>query len=275
MIDSHVHFWKFNEVRDAWITAEMSVIRRDFFPPDLLPELKKNQVEGAVAVQADQSEKETRFLINFSKQYHEIFGVIGWIDLLHPGLEQRLEKFSEEKIIKGWRHIVQAEPKGFLENPLFLENVKMLGSRNYTYGILVYHYQLPEVLDFVKKLPEQKLILNHIGKPDLKTLERVNWSKNIRKLAEHENIYCKISGLVTEAEKGKWTKEMLFSHIEVVVKSFGINRIMFGSDWPVMLLNSNYSEWLNLLKEYFQTFSKKEQRKVFHQNAVEFYNLKL
>ena len=273
MIDTHVHFWEYDEIRDSWIDENMQVIRRNFLPENIDPLLEENNVDGIIVVQADQSEAETDFLVKLSKDYSKILGIVGWIDLQSEHLEQNLLKYKDQKIIKGWRHIVQAEPKGFLDNPTFLKNVKTLGKNNYTYGILVYHYQLPEVVDFVSKLPDQTLVLNHCGKPDLKSFEKENWQKQIQNLAEYDQVYCKISGLVTEAENGKWTQDILCEYIDFVLSKFGIDRVMFGSDWPVMLLNSNYSEWLSLVKKYIQQFSSSEQEKILFKNAQKCYNL--
>ncbi len=273
MIDSHVHFWNYNEIRDSWIDESMQVIRRDFLPKDIDPILKSNNVEGIIVVQADQSEEETDFLVRLSNDYAKIYGKVGWIDLLDQNLNQKLEQYQNTKIIKGWRHIVQAEPPGFLTNPLFVKNVKTLGTKNYTYGILVYHFQLPEVLEFVSKLPNQPLILNHLGKPDLKSLEFDNWKKQISELSKFENVYCKLSGLVTEAHAGQWNKEMLWPYMDLAIETFGVERVMFGSDWPVMLLNTNYTEWLNLVKAYTQQFTPNEQRKILSDNALKCYNI--
>lgn len=270
MIDTHVHFWEYNKERDTWMDEG---IRRDFMPKDIIPKLDSNAVDGVVAVQADQSATETDFLCHLAQDNPEIVGVIGWIDLLQDNLEAHLEQYKNRDILKGWRHIVQAEPKGFLTNPTFIENVSILGKYNYTYGILVYHNQLSEVLEFVSALPEQPLVLNHMGKPDLKTPEVEAWSNNIKQLAQHDNVYCKLSGLVTEAAKGQWTSDMLYRYIDKAIASFGTDRVMFGSDWPVMTLNSNYREWTTLFKNYITQFSKTEQHQILYKNAVNFYNL--
>ncbi|QCX53913.1 amidohydrolase [Elizabethkingia sp. JS20170427COW] len=275
MIDTHVHFWEYNEIRDSWIDENMSIIRRNFLPQDIDILLTENKVDGIIAVQADQSEAETDFLLSLSRQYPKIFGIVGWVDLQDYHLEERLEKYLGSPKICGWRHIVQAEPKGFLNNPLFIKNVRILGKHDYAYGILVYHYQLPEVLEFVSQLPDQPLVLNHLGKPDLKTFEKYNWQYQIDRLAKYPNVFCKLSGLVTEAETGKWTCEMVHDYLNFVIEKFGVERVMFGSDWPVMLLNSNYSEWLNLVKEYLNKFSKSEQSLILHENAVRCYQLKI
>lgn len=275
MIDTHVHFWEYDEIRDAWIDDTMKKIQRDFLPQDIDPLLKENAVDAVIAVQADQSDAETEFLIKLAESYPKIAGVIGWIDLLGKDLAAQLEKYQGQKILKGWRHIVQAEPKGFLSNPQFIKNVQTLGKAGYTYGILIYHHQFEEALDFVSKVPDQPLILNHLGKPDLKNLEQKTWGEHLKKLAEYPNVYCKLSGLVTEADPGAWTKEILYTYLDIAVEHFGTERLVIGSDWPVMLLNSNYSEWIGLLKKYVQQFSADEQEAILHNNAVNFYNLSL
>lgn len=273
MIDTHVHFWEFDPIRDAWIDNTMKAIQRDFLPEDLEPLLLENEIDGIVAVQADQSETETQFLLKLAANNPKIKGVIGWIDLLRENLSERLAKYEGEKKLKGWRHIVQAEPSGFLENPKFIDNVKIIGKAGYTYGILIFHHQFKEALDFVKKLPEQALVLNHLGKPDLIHHERTTWTKNMGELAGYKHVYCKLSGLVTEAEKGKWTEAILHTYLDVALEKFGPKRVMIGSDWPVMLLNTTYSEWMNILKEYVSKLSEQEQQDVLHNNAVNFYNL--
>lgn len=273
MIDTHVHFWQYDEVRDSWIDDSMEVIRKDFLPSDIEELLVSNSVEGIVAVQADQSIAETRFLLDLAENNPRILGIVGWIDFLSDNFEEQLHTYRKYSKLKGWRHIVQAEPEGFLAYPQFVDNVKKLKEYNYTYDILVYYSQLEEAIEFAEKLPEQKLVLDHMGKPDLKTPEIDHWKKNITVLAKSANVYCKLSGLVTEAEKGKWTKEMLEPYLDVIFENFGTSRIMFGSDWPVMLLNTNYTEWIQLVKDYIQRFSKEEQQQILRGNAVDFYNL--
>ncbi|AZA84898.1 amidohydrolase [Chryseobacterium lactis] len=273
MIDAHVHFWKYDKVRDSWIDDSMTAIRQDFLPSDIDGILVDHHIHGIVAVQADQSLEETRFLLKLAEKYPKIKGVVGWIDFLSHDFEDQLQKFKEYPVIKGWRHIVQAEPKGFLSQPQFVGNIRKLQAYGYTYDILIYHSQMEEVIQFVRQVQDQKLILDHMGKPDIKNLEIETWKKNIIALARSENVHCKLSGLVTEAAKGKWTKEMLEPYLDIVFTYFGTSRILFGSDWPVMLLNTNYSEWLQLVKEYIQQLSREEQQQILEENAIHFYNL--
>ncbi|MCJ7932901.1 MAG: amidohydrolase family protein [Chryseobacterium sp.] len=273
MVDAHVHFWKYDKIRYSWVDDSMSVIRKDFLPSDIDGLLMNNNIEGIVAVQADQSLAETQFLLELAEKYPKILGIVGWIDFLSDHFEDQLQTFKNYPKIKGWRHIVQAEPKGFLTHPKFVENIRKLQVYQYTYDILIYHSQMEEAISFVRELQDQKLVLDHIGKPDVKNLEIASWKRNISILAQSENVYCKLSGLVTEAERGKWTKEMLEPYLDIVFRYFGTSRMMFGSDWPVMLLNTEYCEWLELIREYIQQFSKEEQKQILEGNAIHFYNL--
>ncbi len=201
VIDSHVHFWKYDKVRDAWITSDMKTLRQDYLPDTLAGTLKRNGVSGCIAVQADQSELETHFLVELANSYPVIRGVVGWIDLQNEKIEERLNYFSQYPIIKGWRHIVQAEPDDFLLRPAFQRGVSALQQYNYTYDVLIYPRQLKPALAFVAKFPEQKLVIDHCAKPGIAAKEINEWALRIKEIAQHPNVYCKLSGLFTEA---KW-----------------------------------------------------------------------
>jgi L-fuconolactonase len=273
-IDAHQHFWKFNPVKDAWITDDMQIIRRDFLPDDLKPLLVENNIDGCMAVQADQSETETDFLIQLASENNFIKGVIGWIDLRAANVEERLEHYSQFKIVKGFRHILQGEAqKDSMLHQDFKKGIAALQSFNFAYDILIF----PDQLQFAKQLvalsPEQKFVIDHLAKPYIKFKKIEKWKKYMKQIAQHENVYCKLSGMVTEADWQHWQKEDLKPYIDVVVEAFGVNRILFGSDWPVCLLAADYKETVSIVKDYFSSFSSDEQNKVFGQNAFEFYNL--
>jgi len=272
-IDSHVHFWKYNKKRDAWITNEMKVLQQDYLPEHLALNMKRNEVAGCVAVQADQSELETRFFIELSKTHPVIKGVVGWIDLRAANIEERLEHFSEYTIIKGYRHIVQGEPAGFLLKPDFQRGVRALKKYNYTYDILVYHYQLQDVLEFVSKFPDQKLVIDHCAKPDIRNKKIDEWKSHIKEIAKQQNVYCKLSGLFTEAPWKNWSPSDFYPYLDVVFDAFGVNRLMFGSDWPVILLSGIYVQWKSLIEKYMENFRQEDKYQVFSLNAIEFYNL--
>ena len=273
MIDAHVHFWKYNKVKDAWINEEMKTLQQDFLPHQLEPLLLENGVKGIVAVQADQSENETEFLVGLANENSTIKGLVGWVDLQNEQVEERLEYFSQFNIIKGFRHIVQAEPDGFLLNKNFLKGIQLLQRFGFTYDILIHHKQLPEAIEFVDKFPGQKMIIDHCAKPEVKNKKIGEWGKLMKEIAQHKNVYCKLSGLMTEANWNEWDEVDFYPFLDVVFESFGTERLVFGSDWPVMLLSGTYAKWRQIIENYMSAFSPGEKQKVFGQNAIEFYHL--
>lgn len=272
-IDTHVHFWKYNKVRDAWITDHMKVLQQDYLPEHLELNLKRNGIDGCVAVQASQEEVETRFLVELSKTHGVIKGVVGWIDLRAKNAEERLQHFSEHGIIKGYRHIVQAEPDDFLLREDFQRGVKALKPYHYTYDVLIYPSQLKSALAFVSKLPGQKLVIDHCAKPDIKNNKIEEWEKWMKEIAQHKNVYCKVSGLFTEAAWKGWSVSEFYPYLDVVFDAFGVDRLMFGSDWPVILLSGIYVQWKSLLEKYMEGFKEDDKEKFFGLNALGFYNL--
>lgn len=273
MIDAHVHFWNYHKVRDAWITDEMKLLQRDFLPTDLTNEIKENNVEGIVAVQADPSENETLFLLNLAEKNPVIKGVVGWIDLQNKHVEKKLLYYSNVPIIKGFRHIVQSEPKGFLLNEKFLNGIQYLHNFQFTYDILIYENQLQEAIEFVNKFPSQKFIIDHCAKPSIKNKSIHQWKQLMKIIAQNENVFCKISGLITEAIWNQWNEEAFYPYLDAVFDFFGTGRILFGSDWPVILLSGNYLKWKKLVEQYMEPFSTEQKQKVFRENAIAFYNL--
>jgi len=273
IIDTHVHFWKYDKKRDAWITDEMKILKQDHLPAHLLPTLKRNDVDGCIAVQAGQSEYETHFLVELSKTHPEIKGVVGWVDLVNKNLEERLQFFSQYSIIKGWRHVVQSEPDEFLLREDFQNGIRALAPYNHTYDILIYHYQLKPALEFVSKFPKQKFVIDHCAKPDIGKKNIDEWRVLMKEMAQHPGVYCKLSGLFTETKWKQWSAGEFYPYLDVVFEAFGANRLMFGSDWPVMLLSGIYVQWKSLLEKYMENFVEEDRLKVFGENAMEFYNL--
>lgn len=272
-IDSHVHFWKFDKKRDAWITNDMKILRQDYLPEHLALTLKRTGIDACVAVQADQSELETHFLVELSKTHQVIKGVVGWVDLQKENIEERLNYFSQYSIIKGWRHIVQSEPDDFLLRKDFHRGISALQNYNYTYDILIYHNQLKPAIEFVSKFPDQKFIVDHCAKPDIKNKNIEDWKAGIKELSKHPNVYCKVSGLFTEATWKEWSAADFYPYLDVIFNNFGINRLSFGSDWPVILLSGIYVQWKSLLEKYMEQFDEESIEKVFGKNAIEFYKL--
>lgn len=273
-IDSHQHFWKYDAARDGWITPDMSVLRRDFLPEDLLPELRRNEVDGCIAVQADQSERETEFLLELASRHPEIVGVVGWVDLRSPEIRASLRSFTNRGKLRGVRHIVQAEADDrFMLRESFLRGIACLKEFDLTYDILVYPRQLPAAIELAKRFPEQAFVLDHIAKPEIRVGKREPWATHIRELAACGNVQCKISGLVTEADWEGWTAEAVYPYLDTVFDAFGSSRLMFGSDWPVCLLAGSYERVIGLVCDYTNSLPEKQRNDIFGMNAVRFYGL--
>ncbi len=273
MLDSHQHFWHFDPLRDAWINDQMKLIQRDFLPKDLDSILQKNKIEGTIAVQADQSENETSFLLSLAEENAFIKGVVGWVDLRDHNLNKRLDHFSQFKKLKGIRHIVQAEADGFMDQPDFVRGIELLERFNFTYDILIYSRQLEEAFRFAKRFPNQKLVVDHIAKPTISQKEWEPWAKGIAKLAQLQNVHCKISGMVTEADWKNWNHRTFIPYLDWVFEKFGASRVMYGSDWPVCLVAASYEQQLNIVTSYISKLSSTEKNAVMGENAAGFYNL--
>lgn len=274
MIDSHVHFWKYHPVKDAWITNDMKVIQQDFLPVDFLPLLQQNKIDGCVAVQAGQSEEETDFLLQLAGENDFIKGVVGWIDLRAANVEERMEHYLKYKKLKGFRHIIQAEAQDdFLLRDDFCKGIAKLARYNFTYDILIFPKHLQYALALVQLFPKQAFVINHVAKPDFKKADFLKWEKGIRAIAAYDNVYCKVSGMVTEADWKNWDPADFLFCLDVVTEAFGINRLMFGSDWPVCLLAASYPQVSSIASNYFSKFSLEEQRQFFGTNAIKFYHL--
>jgi L-fuconolactonase len=272
-IDSHQHFWKYNAARDAWITNEMKIIQRDFLPEDLAPILGNNKIDGCVSVQADQSENETKFLLELASTNDFIKGVVGWVDLRSPQLHERLQFYASNKKLKGFRHIAQAEPAGFLRKEEFSNGIGALKHFNFTYDILIYPHQIEDAIWLVKQHPEQKFVVDHLAKPVIREKEFTNWSAQMKDLASFNNVNCKISGMVTEAVWDRWTPKDFKPYLDFILHHFGTARVMYGSDWPVCLVAASYEKQLTIIEEYLQPFSQFEKHQIMGENTRRFYNL--
>jgi L-fuconolactonase len=274
VIDSHQHFWKYDPVRYDWIDDSMKVLQKDFLPPKLGPILQKNKVDGCVAVQADQSEAETEFLLHLARENDFIKGVVGWVDLRADNVNARLAHFSEDKNLKGVRHIVQEEPDPeFMLRKDFQNGIGHLAQFGLTYDILVYPNQLAAAVLLTRAFPDQKFVLDHIAKPKItEGLDR-GWVDQIKELALNPNVSCKVSGMVTETKNFKWRQEDFSPFIEVVLDAFGWQRLLYGSDWPVCLLGGSYKEVLTIVTDYMDKLPEKEKAGIMGLNAINFYSL--
>jgi L-fuconolactonase len=275
MIDAHQHFWRFDPVRDSWIGPEMSVIQRDFLPQDLEPVLQRVGIRGSVVVQSDQSEAENEFQLAHAARHDFIRGVVGWVDLQSPFVEEKLAFYRAFPKLKGFRHELQGEKdRALMLKPAFKRGVELLKKYGFTYDILIYPDQLGYTREFAAVFPDQPMVIDHIAKPYIRDRKiTAEWKAAIRAVAAHEHVYCKISGMVTEADWKRWKPEDLKPYIDTVVEAFGTGRIMYGSDWPVCLVAATYEQVFQTAKDYFSSFSADEQKAFFEGNATRFYNL--
>ncbi|ASV29557.1 amidohydrolase family protein [Maribacter cobaltidurans] len=275
IIDAHQHFWRYGTEKHAWIDDEMSSIRRDFLPSDLKPLYEENGVTGCIAVQADQTLKENDFLLEQARKHDFIKGIIGWVDLRSNELKSDLDYYAQYPRIKGYRHIVQAETDPlFLLRKEFLRGIAELQKRDLVYEILVFPHQLLAVLEFVKHFPHITFVLDHMAKPYIKQGFFESWALLMREIGQIENVNCKVSGLITEADYQNWTEQEMVPYFDLVLESFGTRRILYGSDWPVCLVAGEYKEVLALAKNFADKLSANEQVDFFYNNAQRIYNLK-
>ncbi|MFT6795071.1 MAG: L-fuconolactonase [Maribacter sp.] len=272
-IDSHQHFWDYHPVKHSWIDNAMEVLRRDFMPDEFQDVLMEKNMTGCVAVQAEQSEAETSFLLNVAAKHTFIKGVVGWVDLCEPKVAERLAYFATDSAFKGVRHILQSEPDDFMLGKAFCNGIAQLEQFNLSYDILVFPNQLKNTVKLVERFPEQRFVLDHLAKPYIKDGKISLWKTDIEILAKHKNVYCKVSGMVTEADVLNWKENDFKPYMDVVFEAFGTNRIMFGSDWPVCLLAGDYSRVLSLTENYIRQFTNEEHHMIMGKNATDFYAL--
>jgi L-fuconolactonase len=274
IIDAHQHFWNFNPVRDEWITEEMKELQRDFLPDEMEIVFKQNKVGGSVVVQADPSENENDYLLDLADQYPFIKGVIGWIDLKEGLVEERLKYYHQFSRMKGFRNLLQGEKqRDIMLDTAFQRGIGLLNKYGFSYDLLI----LPDQLAFTEKLvaafPDQRFIIDHMAKPLIKKGNISEWKLSMKKFTAYKNVYCKVSGMVNEADWKYWEEKDFRPYLDTVMETFGTKRLLFGSDWPVCLLAGTYDEVKQIAVNYFQSFSISEQADFFGGNAQEFYQL--
>jgi L-fuconolactonase len=274
-IDAHQHFSQFDPVRDSWITKDMSVIRRDFVPDDLLPILQRYDMDGSVVVQTCQTEEDNHFMLQLAEQNDFIKGVVGWVDLRADNIDERLQHYkANHPKMKGFRHVLQAEPnEQFMLTTKFKRGISVLNDYDFTYDILICPVHLKYAAALVAEFPDQRFVVDHLAKPRIKDKEIAGWKRDIETLAQYENVFCKVSGMLTEADWYGWHTEDFTPYLDVVFNAFSTNRVMYGSDWPVCNLAGGYNRALEILKIFVSGFSLQEQDLFFGGNAIEFYGL--
>jgi L-fuconolactonase len=276
-IDAHQHFWRYDPREYPWIDDTMKSLQRDFMPEDLEPELYSNGFDGCVAVQARQTLEETRMLLDLAERHPFIHGVVGWVDLQSPGVRFQLESFGSHRKLVGIRHIVQSEPDDrFMLQPDFLRGIALLEEFDLAYDILIYPKHLPAAAEFVRRFERQRFVLDHLAKPELKAGSMSAfgaWARGIRELASLPNVCCKLSGLVTEADRQNWKAAQFGLYLDVVFDYFGPDRLMIGSDWPVCTIAASYSDVINIVKSYLGKYPSSVQEAVLGGNAKRFWSL--
>jgi L-fuconolactonase len=271
MIDTHQHYWRFVAAEYEWIDDSMAVLKRDFLPPDALQEMVRTGVTASIAVQARQTLDETRFLLDLSDRYPFITGVVGWIDLQGEDVGRQLAELQDRPALVGLRHIVQAEPDGFLARPRFLASIAQLERTGLVYDILVYARQLPQAVTFARAYPRQPFVLDHLGKPDIRGGGYREWRRHFGELAALPNVSCKLSGLVTEADWRSWTPGLLRPYLDAALDAFGPSRLMLGSDWPVCTVAGSYTAVVGLVLEAIDEYSDAEQQQILEGTAQRTY----
>ncbi|MBO3269092.1 amidohydrolase family protein [Hymenobacter defluvii] len=273
-IDAHQHFWHFDAVRDAWITPDMAAIRRDFLPADLAPLLQQHNLDGCVAVQASQSEAETDWLLALADEHAFIKGVVGWVDLQADNVAERLAHYAQFEKLKGFRHVLQGEEdRALMLRPAFRRGLAALFDAGFTYDLLILPDQLGYAAELAEAFPTQPFVVDHLAKPLIKASTLEPWAQDIRALAAHENVLCKVSGLVTEADWQHWQPQDFHPYLDVVFEAFGPQRLLFGSDWPVCNVAGGYARLVELVEDYLRAFSTAEQAQFWGENAAAFYRL--
>ena len=272
-IDAHQHFWKYSAAEYGWIDDQMSIIRRDFLPPDLEREIRNAGVDGVVSVQVRQTLEETRWLLTVAAQNDFVKGVVGWVPLTEPSIRDELDLLRSNPRLRAVRHVVQDEPDGYLLRKDFNAGVSVLQEVGLAHDLLIHERQLPEATRFVDQHPRQVFVLDHLAKPRVKGDRLDPWRQRVKELARRENVYCKISGLVTEADFKAWTEAQLQPYLETVLEAFGPTRLMFGTDWPVCLVACSYGRWFEIVSRFAASLSSDEQASLFGQTAALAYGL--
>ncbi len=274
-IDSHQHFWRYTAVEYPWMTDQLASLRRDYLPEHLAPLLAHAGLAGCVAVQAQQAVAEARWLLTLADAHPIIKGVVGWVDLQSERVEEQLAELAQHPRFVGVRHVVQDEPEDdFMLRPAFQRGIGKLRQFNLAYDLLVFPKQLPAAIQLAANFPEQRFVLDHIAKPFIRDGTLSPWREQVRELAKAPNVWCKVSGMVTEAKWDGWRAEDLRPYLDVVFAAFGAERLMFGTDWPVCTLAGSYAQVHTLADDYTRTLTAEARAKFFGGNATAFYQLR-
>ena len=272
-IDAHHHLWRYVPSEYDWIGDDMASLRRDFLVEDLIAAMERAGVDSAIAVQARCTMAETEWLLECASATDRIAAVVGWLPLTDPHVSAVVERSRSNTLFRGAREVAQGQPPGFLLRPEFQKGITALTGAQLAYDILIYADQLAEATQLVALHPEQTFVLDHAAKPLIARSAIEPWSRDLRELAKRPNVFCKLSGLVTEANWSAWTAEQLSPYLDTCVEAFGPDRLLAGSDWPVCLVATAYKDWWQVLRDFFASYSTEEQEAVFGRNACQAYRL--
>lgn len=273
-IDSHQHFWRYHPEQHVWMTDAMAALRRDYLPGELAPLLDELGFDGSIVVQARQMIEETAWLLQLAEAESRILGVVGWFDLRSPTLPQQLERYGAHPKLVGARHVVHDEPDdGFMLRPEFRRGIGMLAEHELAYDLLLRPRHLPVAVELVDEFEDQLFVLDHIAKPEIRDHVVSNWREDVTRLAERPNVFCKLSGLVTEADWRAWRPSDFRPYLDVVLEAFGAERLMIGSDWPVCTLAADYGAAMRLVIDYVGALSADEQAGILGDNCARFYGV--
>ncbi len=273
-IDTHQHFWNYDPVEYDWINDNMHAIRRNFLPEDLEKQIAECGVTGVVSVQARQTLEETQWLLELANRHKFIHGVVGWVPLIAPDISDILEPLAANRNLRAVRHVLQDEPDPFyMLRPDFNRGIRALKSFGLAYDILIYERHLPQTIEFVDRHPDQIFIVDHLAKPQVRSGAISPWREDMQDLARRPNVYCKLSGLATEAGYASWTEDQLRPYLDVTLKAFGPRRLMFGSDWPVCTVAVEYARWASIVGNAIASLSASEQEQIWSATALKAYNL--
>jgi len=273
IIDSHQHFWKYNAAEYPWMTGDLACCQRDLLPSDLEPLLDAGKIDGSIAVQARQVVAETDFLLELAAAHSRVLGVVGWVPLCQKNVAEDLERYASHKKVVGFRHVIQDEPDDdFILRSDFNAGVRELSRYPLCYDILIFEKHLPQTMQFVDQHPNLPMVVDHIAKPKIVPgAFSETWAKHMRELAKREQLTCKISGMATEVHGGLWDAEILRPYFDVVLEAFGPDRLMFGSDWPVCLMRTSHTRWVEVVRSWIAELSADEQNAIMGGTAERFY----
>ena len=273
-IDAHHHLWRYTPAEYDWIDETMQVLRKDFLPNDRKIAMRAAGVDGTIAVQARQTVEDTRWLLELADANPEIRGVTGWAPIASADFAGFLDELGGQSKLKALRHVIQGEKdENYILREDFNAGIRAMAGTGLIYEILIYERHLPQTIEFVDRHPEQVFVLDHVAKPLIASGVVEPWAGRMRELARRENVFCKISGMVTEADWKNWTPEKLKPYLDVAVEAFGPGRLMAGSDWPVCLVACSYERWWQILRDYFASFTQTERDEIFGGNAIGVYDL--